>query len=362
LGAAVGFGMLTKYSMCFFTFALLLGLIISKQRKLLLNRHFIGAAVLAILIFLPNFIWQIQHHLPVITHMRTLRKEQLDFIKPSDFVKQQFMVNGIALFVWLTGFIFLLFSFRLHKFQFLAIAFVLIFSFLLLMNGKNYYLFGAYPMLFAAGGFGFERWLKTSGYLLRGATIAIFTLPNLLLFPMVLPVMPLKPTLALFRFAHNHLDFLQFIVTWEDHKQHATTQDYGDMFGWNTMTGLVAKAWNQLTPEQQKHTRIYADNYGEAGAIHYLGKQYNLPDVVSLNSSFTLWAPDSLAARYIIYVDDEGGSNINSFKASIESYRKIGEVDNPLAVEKGTGVFLIVNPGPALNERYVKELQRKRLE
>lgn len=362
LGAAVGFGMLTKYSMCFFTFALLLGLIISKQRKLLLNRHFIGAAVLAILIFLPNFIWQIQHHLPVITHMRTLRKEQLDFIRPSDFVKQQFMVNGIALFVWLTGFIFLLFSFRLHKFQFLAIAFVLIFSFLLLMNGKNYYLFGAYPMLFAAGGFGFERWLKTSGYLLRGATIAIFTLPNLLLFPMVLPVMPLKPTLALFRFAHNHLDFLQFIVTWEDHKQHATTQDYGDMFGWNTMTGLVAKAWNQLTPEQQKHTRIYADNYGEAGAIHYLGKQYNLPDVVSLNSSFTLWAPDSLSARYIIYVDDEGGGNINSFKASIESYRKIGEVDNPLAVEKGTGVFLIVNPGPALNERYVKELQRKRLE
>jgi hypothetical protein len=77
------------------------------------------------------------------------------------------VVNGIALFVWLNGLAFLIFSFRLRNFQFLAMAYALIFIFLLMMDGKNYYLFGAYPMLFAAGGFGFERLLKTSGYALR---------------------------------------------------------------------------------------------------------------------------------------------------------------------------------------------------
>jgi hypothetical protein len=362
LGAVVGLGLLTKYSMAFFTFALIFGLIISKQRKLLLNRHIIGAALLALLIFLPNLIWQINHHLPVITHMKTLRKEQLDYIKPSDFIKQELLVNGIALFVWLTGFIFLLFSFRLHKFQFLAIAFVLIFTFLLVMNGKSYYLFGAYPMLFAAGGFGFERWLKTSGYALRGFAIALFTIPNLLLFPLVLPVLTLNQTLATFRFAHNDLPFLQFISTWEDHKVHATTQDYADMQGWDEMTAKVAKVWNTLTPDQQKHTQIFADNYGEAGAIHHFGKQYNLPEVISLNSSFTLWAPDSLDGQYLIYVDDQGGKNIESFKSSIESYHKFGEIENPLAVEKGTGIFLIIHPKAGLNERYKKELAKKRLE
>ena len=61
----------------------------------------------------------------------------------------------MALFVWLTGFGFLLFSSRLRKFQFLAFAYILIFIFLLEMNGKSYYLFGAYPMLFAAGGLWF---------------------------------------------------------------------------------------------------------------------------------------------------------------------------------------------------------------
>src|ERR1700712_4956071 len=52
LGIVVGLGMLTKYSMAFFTFSLLFGILISKQRKMLLNRHFIGAALVAIIIFL----------------------------------------------------------------------------------------------------------------------------------------------------------------------------------------------------------------------------------------------------------------------------------------------------------------------
>ena len=327
-----------------------------------MNRHFIGAAIVALIIFLPNLLWQLNHHLPVITHMKTLQKLQLDYNKPSDFIKEELMVNGIALFVWLTGFIFLLFSTRLHKFQFIGFAFILIFAFLLVMNGKDYYLFGAYPMLFAAGGFGFERWLKASGYALRGLVIALFTIPNLLLFPIVLPVLSLNQTVAFFKFTNQHLPFLRFIATWEDHKVHATTQDYADMLGWDEMTALVAKAWQSLTPEQQKHAEIYADNYGEAGAIHHLGKPYNLPDVISLNSSFTLWAPDHLVAQYIIYVDDQGGGSIDTFKACLESYRKVGEVENPLAREKGTAVYILVHPCPALNERYTKELAKKRLE
>jgi len=364
LGITVGLGLLTKYSMAFFTFSLLTGILISKQRKMLFNRHILGAALVAVLVFMPNIIWQLTHHLPVITHMKTLQKEQLDYIKPSDFIMQELMVNGIALFVWLTGFIFLLFSVRLHKFQFLGIAFVIIFAFLLFMNGKSYYLFGAYPMLFAAGGFGFERWLKASGYALRGLVIAIFTIPNLILFPLVLPLFPLNQTVSIFKFMHDHSTALRFAVTWEDHKVHATTQDYADMLGWDEMAAKVDSAWHQLTPEQQKHTQIYADNYGEAGALHHFNKQNNLPDVISLDSSFALWAPDSLNAEYIIYVDDRNGGNVTEFANNhwLESYRKVGEVDNPLAREKGTAIFILVHASHQLNDRYSKELARKRLE
>jgi hypothetical protein len=363
LGAVIGIGLLTKYTMAFFAIALILGLLITKQRRILWNRHILIAVAIALILFLPNLIWQFTHHLPVITHMQALRSQQLEYIKPSDFIKQQLIVNGIALFIWLVGLGFLLFSPKLRKFQFMAFGYILIFIFLIEMNGKNYYLFGAYPMLFAAGGYGFERWLKTKAYILRTSMVVLFTLPNLLLFPLALPFLSLDQTLATLKFAGKHIPSLRFATTWEDRKIHPLTQDYADMLGWDEMAQKVAKTYNSLTPEQQKNTQIYADNYGEAGAIHHFGKQYNLPEVVSLSSSFTLWAPDNLDAHYIIYVDDKDGGNIKTFASSLESYTKIGGVESAYAREKGTGIFLLINPKPAaLNERYKKELAKKRLE
>ncbi len=362
LGVVIGVGLLTKYTMAFFAIALILGLLITRQRKLLWSKHILAAAIIALLLFLPNLIWQFQHHLPIVTHMKKLRSQQLDYIQPSDFIKQQLVVNGVALLIWMVGLGFLLFSTRLRKFQFLAFAYIFIFIFLLEMSGKTYYLFGSYPMLFAAGAYGFERWIKTRTYILRVASVLFFTIPNLLLFPLVLPFLSLNQTLATFRFADKNLPFLRFAYTWEDHKVHPLTQDYGDMFGWDEMTEKVAKAYHSLTPEQQKNTQIYADNYGEAGAIHHFGKKYHLPDVACLNSSFALWAPDNLNAHYLIYVDDEGGGNIKRLEPHIESYFKIGEVEFPLAREKGTGIFLIINTNPTLNEVYKKELSEKRLE
>ncbi|MDO3628271.1 glycosyltransferase family 39 protein [Mucilaginibacter sp. BT774] len=355
LGIVIGIGLLTKYTMAFFAIALMLGLLLTRQRKLLWNKHVLFSAVIALTIFLPNIIWQMTHHLPVVTHMKTLRSQQLEYIKPTNFIIQELLINGIALFIWLTGFGFLLFSARLRRFQFLAFAFILIFIFLLAMKGKEYYLFGAFPMLFAAGGYGFERWMKSKGYVLRTAIVLFFTLPNLLLLPLALPIFSLDQTMAAFRFMH-------IAPKWEDQKEHYLSQDYADMLGWDEMTEKVAKTYNSLTPEQQKHTQIYADNYGEAGAIHHIGKQYNLPDAACLNSSFTLWTPDSLNARYIIYVDETNGSNIKKFQSYLESYIKIGEIDSPYAREKGTGIFLLVNPKPELDEAYRKELAEKRLE
>jgi hypothetical protein len=361
IGLAVGFGVLTKYTMLFFAGALILGLIISKQRRLLLNKHVWGAVAVAFVVILPNLIWQFTHHWPVFTHMATLQKEQLDYVKPTDFIAQQIMVNGVAIFVWVTGFFFLIFSFKLRKYQSLAFAYILIFVFLLEMNGKNYYLFGAYPMLFAAGGYGFERWIKSS-QILRGIVLAIFTLPNLIMLPAMLPVFPLKTTLSFFDYINKHTHFINFITVWEDHKHHATTQDYADMFGWEELTQKVAKAYYNLTPEQRKVTQIYADNYGEAGALHHYATQYHLPQVISLNSSFALWAPDNLDGKYIIYIDDENGTKMKRFAPITDSCVKLGEVTDTLAVERHTAILLLVNPKPALNQVYKKELAKKRME
>lgn len=361
IGIAVGVGLLTKYTMGFFAFALIIGLLLTKQRRLLFNRHLLGAVLVAFIIFLPNMIWQFQHHLPVVTHMKTLRSSQLDYIKPSDFISQQLMVNGIFLVLWLVGFFFLIFSFKLRKFQFLAFAYLAIFIFLLEMSGKSYYLFGAYPMLFAAGAYGFERWIKNTA--LRTVVLVVFTLPNLLLLPMLLPILPLDQTLAFFRFTDKNVPIFQFAVIWEDHKKHPTTQDYGDMLGWDELAKKVADTYHNLTPDQQKQTIIIADNYGEAGAIHHYGKQYGLPDPISLDSSFSLWAPPGIGnAQYIIYIDDSDGYDIKTYSLMQESTTKTGSITNPLAREAGTSVYLFSHPKPAFNILYQKILAQKQAE
>lgn len=361
IGATIGLGLLTKYTMGFFAIALVIGLLFTKQRRLLASKHVLGAIILALLLFLPNMIWQFTHHLPVVTHMSTLRKTQLNYIKPSDFITQQLLVNGIFIILWLTGFFFLIFSFKLRKYQFLAFAYIVIFLFLMEMSGKNYYLFGAYPMLFAAGGFGFERWIKNNKFQLRTLSIIVPILLSLPVLPMLLPILPLNQTLSFFAFNRKYNSILDFIVTWEDHAKHPLTQDYGDMLGWDEMAKIVANTYNTLTPEQQKHTIIWADNYGEAGAIHHFRKQYNLPDVYSLDSSFTLWTPPSLKADYIIYVDDN--NNITKRLAPfLQSYKKIDEVKNPLARENGTAIYLLTKPGPMLNYIYQHERAKKLLE
>ncbi|HEX8608520.1 MAG TPA: hypothetical protein VF679_07775, partial [Pedobacter sp.] len=260
-----------------------------------------------------------------------------------------------------TGFLALLISFKLRRFRFLAIAYILIFLFLLQMNGKPYYIFGAYPMLFAAGGFAFEKILKRNYVMLRITAILLFVVPNMLLLPLVLPILPLNRTVSFFERAQSSMPFLKFLTVWEDLEQHPLTQDYSDMLGWEEMAQIVGKTYNALTPEQKKQTQIFADNYGEAGALHNFRKKYQYPDVVSLNSSFALWAPDNLNARYIIYVDDD--DNVEArLKSLLESYHITGRVATPLAREKGTTVYLLYNPSPKLNEIYKAELAKKRLE
>lgn len=358
LGLITGIGMLTKYTMAFFTVSLVVAILFTKQRKLLFTKHVFGAVLVALILFLPNIIWQFQHHFPVITHMKALQKQQLDYISPQNFIRQQLTVNGVALFIWLAGFVFLLFSNRLQKFRFLAFAYLLIFIFLLKMNGKNYYLFGAYPMLFAAGGFGFEQLIKVRHFVLRAFVTALFTLPNLILLPLLLPVLPLKQTLATIKLDSQHIPSMRFAITWEDQKQHPLTQDYADMLGWEEMVAASAKIYNSLSAEEKAHTAIIADNYGEAGAFERFGLKYHLPEVVCLNSSFALWAPENLSAKTIIYVSDD--KDVSDLKTVAGSLKLMYEVTDSLAREAGTGIFLLKDVKPGLNQIYRHSLLKTR--
>jgi 4-amino-4-deoxy-L-arabinose transferase-like glycosyltransferase len=192
LGAVIGLGLLTKYTMAFFTASLLLGILLTPQRRLLWRKEVLITIAITLLIFLPNIIWQYLHHWPVATHMSKLQKQQLDYVKPADFIIQQFLMHGASFIIWIVGLGYLLFHKPLSKYRFVAFAYILVFAFLLKMNGKAYYLLAAYPMFFAAGGYGVSAFFKN--YTLRWAVPLLLITPNLLLLPIALPVLTLKQT------------------------------------------------------------------------------------------------------------------------------------------------------------------------
>ena len=102
-GIACGLGMLSKYSVLFFITSILVGLLLTDQRKVFRNKHFYYAALIGLLIFLPNFLWQYSQHFPVVFHMRKLQRTQLQYVSPSSFLIDQIIMNFPCVFIWLTG-------------------------------------------------------------------------------------------------------------------------------------------------------------------------------------------------------------------------------------------------------------------
>lgn len=333
--AVTGFGMLTKYTMAFYTLSLLVGLLISGHKKVFANKHFWLACGLGLLIFSPNLIWQVSHQFPVLRHMKELRETQLEYISPLSFLMEQLLSAGTGMFVFVPGLIFLLFTIRLKNFRFIGIALIFTLLLLILGSGKVYYAFGAYPLVFSAGGYACERMIKSSLYPLRWVLVIFLLLPNLLFLPLAVPLLPIKKAVRVFAWMDKSLG-LHFPFKWEDRQQHPLTQDYADMYGWDELARKVAGVYNSLPQKTKKSTIIFADDYGQAGAIDHFGKMYGLPKAVCLSSSFAIWAPEKLNAENMIYINDE-----LDFRHQVSSAKKVAEIRSVYAREKGMPIYWI---------------------
>lgn len=336
LSVAAGFGLLTKYSIALFLVSLIVGLLFTRQRKLLMNRTWLFAATIAVLIFLPNIIWQFTHDLPLLKHVQQIKKSTFSELDPADFLVQLVFAHGAALSIWTAGLLYLFISPTDRNFRFLAFAFMIIILLLLLSNGKFYYSFGAFPMLFAAGGKCWELIFMQFARLIKRIFIAIMVVPALIILPAVVPILPFGLHLQYFNLMIKYTG-IRFPVTWEDKQVHATTQFYADMLGWKELAEKTANAYYSIPAQDRDNTLIVASNYGEAGAIHHYGKQYGLPEVTSPNSSFKNWAPVKTDPEYIIYI----GKSVSPVPTQAKTQQVVDEVKNKYSREMGTKIYIL---------------------
>src|SRR5690348_7561927 len=111
-GFLAGFGLENKYSMLIFGAGIVFGLLLTPERRLLANRWlWIGGAI-AFLIFLPNLLWNIQHHFPFLEIQANIRRSGRDVpLGPLAFFAQEILtMHPLALPIWLAGLWFYFFS------------------------------------------------------------------------------------------------------------------------------------------------------------------------------------------------------------------------------------------------------------
>ncbi len=350
IGIIAGLAFLNKYSVVFYLTAFLISIFLTSTRKWLKTYYPYLSGFIALLIALPNLIWQFQHDWPVINHMRELAETQLIHVRIDNFLIEQLMMNFPAILIWIPGLIFILFTRNGKQYRIFGLIYLLTLLQIIILRGKHYYTLGLYTMLFAFGGYIIVKWFHGRLQFVRYIIIGLSIILALFILPISLPVM--KP--------EQYVRFMKSIgmeknQRWEDGLYHELPQDYADMIGWKELTGIVRDTYYSLTPEQRKHCTIFANNYGEAGAINFYGRKYGLPRVISFNDSYLYWAPDSIADDYLIKVGES-----DDLVEMYDDVKIVGRISTPYAREYGMPVYLFKNPKIDVNRYYQERLHQER--
>ena len=325
-GAVAGVGLLNKYSIVVFAGALLAGLLLTNQRRILFTPWILAGGALAFLIFLPNLIWNIQHHWPFLELMHNVRATGKDVVLPPGkyLLQQVLMLNPVSFPFWFAGLLFLLFSREAKLYRALGWTFVIAIVFFMITHGKDYYAAPAYVILFAAGAVATERVLARGKLQMafRVACLLWLVAGVSLLLPLVLPVLPIDTFLRY----QSHLPF-EVPKTEQSFVGETLPQYYADEFPWPGMVETVARVYHSLTPEEQTRTAIFANNYGQAAAVDFFGPRYGLPKAISGHQNYFLWGPRNYTGDIVIVLgDDESGA-----REHFDSVTVAATLNNPYA-------------------------------
>jgi 4-amino-4-deoxy-L-arabinose transferase-like glycosyltransferase len=355
-GVSVALGMLSKYSVAFYTTSILLGLLFTKHRTIFINKHFWFASLTAFIIFLPNLIWQYQNNFPVIFHMKELQQTQLQYISAVSFLSDQLLINLPCFFIWLTGLFYTLFS---KQYRYIGLAYIFVIALLLAGHGKSYYAAGAYPVLFAFGATQLQKFTSLKRRFLRIAFIAFPVAIGLLFLPIALPILPPQQLADLYvKMNTKNTGALK----WEDLKDHPLPQDFSDMLGWEEMAQKVAKAYSMLSDPQKQDAVIFCNNYGMAGAVNYYAPKYNLPPAYSDNASFLYWLPTKPRMKNFVLVSDDPDEKQHDFAKGFKSVIKVDSITSEYAREKGDYIYLFIGADDNFQKFFEEKIAKDKAE
>jgi 4-amino-4-deoxy-L-arabinose transferase-like glycosyltransferase len=310
LGVVTGIGLQNKDTLLFLGVGLVVGLVVARRWDVVRSPWAWAAIAIALLIWVPNLVWQSANGWPQLTMAQAIAGYAGD--NRSQFLPLLWLFPGPLLFpVSAAGLVWVLRAKAAAPWRAIGIAALVALVLVYLTGGKAYYVIGSVPIFMAAGAIVTDRWLAR-GHLrpkigsfavataLSGALIALLTLP-------VLPVATFaKSTLpAAFPDTANQIGWPQFVVT---------------------VQGVVAA----LPADERAHAVILTNDYSEASPLVLLGT--GLPPVYSGHNAYWAWGPPPVDRTVVIDVGDWRPADYGQFFTGCHD---VTHIDNGLGINNG---------------------------
>ena len=334
-GVVLGLGLENKHSTAFFGAGILVGLLLTPERRHFAQKYIWLGGAIAFAVALPNILWEARFHWPTYELLSNIAHSNKNVaVSPVEFIVQQAVfLNPGTLPLWLGGLVWLFGSRDGRRYRIIGIIYLVTLAEFIVLHGKSYYLAPAYPMLFAAGGVAVERifaarlkWIKP---VFLGAIIAM----GAICAPLMLPILSPDKLITYMRAIH-----MEPPRTETSHTE-ALPQIFADQFGWEEMVGSVAHAYHHLRPEDEKGAAIFCQNYGEAGAIDFFGPKLGLPPTISGHQNYFLWGPRDWNGEVILVLDTNDEDERKLF-ASVEDLGQVLSSPWAMPFERRRHIYL----------------------
>ena len=293
LGAVVGLGMMTRYTMLVCAVAIVAGVAATPLRRHLATPWPWAGAALSLLVFAPNAWWQWRHDFVYLDFVRYIHARDIRMGQTADFLPAQLAVgaNPLTAPLWIAGLAWLALAKDAARARALAWFFVAALLLYWFADARSYYFAPGYPVLLAAGATCLERGLgrlrPRAALAARAAVAVVLAVAFATTAAFALPLSPVGSPY------------------WQ--ATAAMQPQFRDRVGWPELVAAVADVWHALPEAERAHAAIYANNYGEAGAIERYGPRHGLPPPISQVNSF--WARgygDPPPATVVVVGSDAG--------------------------------------------------------
>jgi 4-amino-4-deoxy-L-arabinose transferase-like glycosyltransferase len=333
LGVVVGLGLENKWSIAFLVAGLLIGLVVTPERRVLATPWFLAGVAVASGIWLPNLLWQADHGWPQIDMIRSIQGDSTNVGSTIAWLPLQLLITGfVPAVVWIAGLARLVRDEDVRPFRFVAIAYVVLAAVFAVSAGdKFYYAAGLYAPLYGAGALPLERWLvRHRRGIVRPAILGALGLTTLLLVPAAVPVLP--------------------VTSFADSSINDINPEMGEQVGWPDLVREVGRVWKAIPAADRSRAIVLTANYGEAGALERFGAAVGLPQPFSGHNTYWWWRTPPADTRTAILVG-WWPPYARRFFGSVE---RAGTISNPFGVqndEEGQPILIArdpVRPLPAM--------------